>query len=365
MPAKIPFLDLSRFPKKLQTELKNKFSELLEKGIFSGSEEVEILEAELKKYLGAPFLSVCSNGTDALEIALRALNIGQGDDVIVPALSWVSTAEVVLLCGARPVFIDTNSEGLIDLSLLDQVYTSKTKAIIPVHLYGNLVDMPTLIDWAKIKQVKVIEDAAQAFGAFQGNCSAGLFGDIGCFSFYPTKNFGALGEAGALTCKDEELARKLKALINHGQIKRDHHILVGRNARIDTLQAGFLNTILPYFEPWQKQRKFLAHVYLEELKHLEWLKLPRDIEKSTHNAHLFTVQCRERDQLKSYLEEKGVGTSIHYPRIIPKMKPYLFDQNFTASEQLVSHVLSLPLNPFLSQQEVLHICKLIKNFKLK
>lgn len=365
MQAKIPFLDLSRFPDTLQKELKEKFSNLLEKGIFSGSEEVEILENNLKKYLRAPYLSACSNGTDALEIALRVLGIGQGDEVIVPALSWVSTAEVVILCGAKPIFIDTNSDGLMDLSLLDQVYTVKTKAIIPVHLYGKMVDMHPLMNWAKSKNIKVIEDVAQAFGAFQNNISAGLFGDIGCFSFYPTKNLGALGEAGALVSKDKGLADKIKAMINHGQLKRDDHVMVGRNSRIDTLQAGFLNTLLPYFELWQKQRKSLANSYLKELKSLDWLTLPEGVENSTHNAHLFTVQCKERDQLKNYLEENGIGTTIHYPSIIPKMKPYLVDQNFPVSEKITSEVLSLPLNPFLSQEEVYRICAVIKSYKFK
>lgn len=362
MQAKIPFLDLSRFPDSLQNELKEKFTEILVKGIFSGSEEVEVLEKSLQSYIKAPYLSACSNGTDALEVALRVINISQGDEVIVPALSWVSTAEVVELCGAKPVFIDTNSDGLIDLTLLDQVYTSKTKAIIPVHLYGKMVDMPTLIHWAKTKNIKIIEDAAQAFGAFQDNTSVGMFGDIGCFSFYPTKNFGALGEAGAVVSKDKENADKIKAMINHGQIKRDHHVMVGRNARIDTLQAAFLNTLLPYFEQWQKHRKSLVNIYLQELKPLDWLTLPEGLEKSNHNAHLFTIQCNVRDDLKKFLEENEIGTAIHYPSIIPKMKPYWRNKNFPVSEQIAAQVLSLPLNPFLCQEEVYQICKVIKTY---
>lgn len=364
MQAKIPFLDLSRFPNSLQKKLKEKFSEILEKGVFSGSKEVEILEKNLQEYLKAPFISACSNGTDALEIALRVLRIGPGDEVIVPALSWVSTAEAVVLCGAKPIFVDTNSNGLIDLTLLDQVYTSKTNAIIPVHLYGKMVDMASLINWAKSKHVKVIEDAAQAFGAFEGDNSAGLIGDIGCFSFYPSKNLGALGEAGAMVTKDQETADNIKAMINHGQIERDHHLMVGRNARIDTLQAGFLNTLLPYFVPWQKHRKILANIYLEELNSVDWLTLPEGLEKSNHNAHLFTIQCTERDRLKTYLEENGIGTAIHYPSIIPLMKPYLSNQIFPISEKITAQVLSLPLNPFLSEEEVLKICIVIKSFKV-
>lgn len=362
MQAKIPFLDLSRYPDALQAKLKEKFSELLEKGIFSGSEEVTLLDKNLREYLNAPFLSACSNGTDALEIALRVLNIGPGDEVIVPALSWVSTAEAVVLCGAKPIFIDTNADGLIDLSLLDQVSTHQTKAIIPVHLYGKMVDMPTLTTWAKSRKIKVIEDAAQAFGAFQGNISAGLFGDIGCFSFYPTKNLGALGEAGALVTKDKTIAENIQAMINHGQVKRDHHVAIGRNARIDTLQAGFLNILLPYFDSWQKHRKSLASIYLKELHALKWLSLPDGLEKSSHNAHLFTIQCKDRDKLKNFLEAHGIGTVIHYPTLIPNMEPYRVDQQFSESDRISKQVISLPLNPFLTQEEVYRICGLIKNF---
>ncbi|GAB2634044.1 DegT/DnrJ/EryC1/StrS family aminotransferase [Belliella aquatica] len=362
MQAKIPFLDLSRFSESIQIKLKEKFSELLEKGVFSGSEEISRLEENLQKYLDAPFLSTCSNGTDALEIALRVLNIGPGDEVIVPALSWVSTAEVVVLCGAKPVFIDTNADGLIDLSLLDQVWTPQTKAIIPVHLYGKMVDMPALIAWAKSKKIQVIEDAAQAFGAFHENISAGLFGDIGCFSFYPTKNLGALGEAGALVTKDKTIAEQIQVMINHGQEKRDHHVAIGRNARIDTLQAGFLNILLPYFENWQQHRKALAGIYLEELQSLKWLSLPEGLEKSSHNAHLFTVQCKERNQLKTFLEAQGIGTAIHYPNIIPRMKPYHVDKHFPESHRISEQVMSLPLNPFLTQEEVYRICSAIKGF---
>lgn len=362
MQAKIPFLDLSRFSKSLQENLKEKFSELLYKGVFSGSDEVNILEQKLSEYLNAPFVTACSNGTDALEIALRVLKIGPGDEVIVPALSWVSTAEAVALCGAKPIFIDTHADGLIDLSLLDKVITPKTKAIIPVHLYGKMVDMPTLTTWAKSRKIKVIEDAAQAFGAFQRNISAGLFGDIGCFSFYPTKNLGALGEAGALITKDKTIAKNIKEMINHGQVKRDHHVAIGRNARIDTLQAGFLNILLPYFDSWQKHRKSLASIYLVELQAIDWLSLPDGLENSSHNAHLFTVQCERRDTLRSFLETEGIETAIHYPTIIPKMAPFWLEQEFPVSHRISNQVISLPLNPFLTQEEVYRICGALKNF---
>ncbi|MCH7408497.1 DegT/DnrJ/EryC1/StrS family aminotransferase [Belliella sp. DSM 111904] len=363
MISKIPFLNLARFPEPVKEDLRSKFDQILDKGIFSGSDEVLLLEKQLGEYLDSPHVVSCANGTDALEMALRALEIGIGDDVIVPAMSWVSTAEVVLLVGAKPIFIDTDDNGLLDLNLLDQVVTSKTKAIIPVHLYGKMVDMETLMAWARKRNCKVIEDAAQAFGAFQNKISAGMYGDMGCFSFYPSKNLGALGEAGALVCKDKSIAEKLKMLRNHGQIQRDKHIIIGRNSRIDTLQAGFLNVLLPYFGAWQDRRKFIAQIYLDQLKALDWLKLPLGLESPSHNVHLFVISTTFRDQLKQFLKENEIETAIHYPLPIPLMSPYKDPKEFPKSLKMSKEILSLPLNPWLSDEEVYRICDVLRRFK--
>lgn len=341
-----------------------KFKQILNKGIFSGSDEVFLLEKQLGEYLGAPYVVSCANGTDALEIALRAMEIGIGDEVIVPAMSWVSTAEVVHLVGAKPVYVDTDGDGLLDLKLLDRAYTPMTKAIIPVHLYGKMVDMDPLMLWARSHNCKVIEDAAQAFGAFQERISAGMYGDIGCFSFYPSKNLGALGEAGAMVCKDASVAEKLKMLINHGQIHRDQHIMIGRNSRIDTLQAGFLNIMLPYFDDWQSKRKLLAQIYKSQLGDLNWLKLPNDLKSTSHSIHLFVIKTVFRDQLKAFLHENHIDTAIHYPLPIPYLKPYKVTCEFPKSLKISKEILSLPLNPWLSEEEVLRICEVIKKFKV-
>lgn len=336
---------------------------MLSKGIFSGGEEVDLLGKNIGNYLGTEAAVIpCSNGTDALEIALRALGIGSGDEVIVPALTWVSTAEAVKLVGATPVFVDTDMSGLMDLQLLDKVKSPQTKAIIAVHLYGKMVDMKKLTSWAKNKGIKVIEDNAQGFGAQKDGKSAGCWGNVGCFSFYPTKNFGALGEAGALTTSDENLSNKIRMLINHGQPIRDQHDMLGRNSRMDTIQAGFLNAKLTYFQKWQEKRKNLAKLYLQHLSGKVDLVLPDSILDPDHNAHLFVVQTSFRDELKQYLQEKEIQTSIHYPSIIPKMKPYQTNEPFVNAEKLSRTILSLPLNPFLTEKEVLRIAKEIKTF---
>lgn len=358
----IPFLDLSQIPLDLKIALKEKFSQMLDKGVFSGGEEVVLFESRLKEYLRVPFAIPCSNGSDALEVALRILGIGTGDEVIVPALTWVSTAEAVIMSGAKPVFADTDENGLIDLGKLESLTTQKTKAIIPVHLYGKMVDMERLLGWSNPKNIRVVEDAAQAFGAFQNGISAGNWGDIGCFSFYPTKNLGALGEAGALTTKDENLHRKLMQLANHGQTSRDEHHGVGRNAKIDSIQAGFMNVKMDYFESWQKKRKLLASIYLDSLKNLVGLTLPAEILESNHNAHLFVIQTDKRNSLKLFLDSKGIGTAIHYPTIIPKMLPYLDGKEYPCAEKLSKCILSLPLNPWITEEDVLSISNEIKRF---
>jgi UDP-2-acetamido-2-deoxy-ribo-hexuluronate aminotransferase len=362
MNKQIPFLDLSQVPLELKIALKEKFSQMLDIGVFSGGEEVLKFESKISEVLGVPYVIACSNGSDALEVALRALGIGTGDEVIVPALTWVSTAEAVIMSGAKPVFADTDDNGLIDLGKLESLITQKTKAIIPVHLYGKMVDMERLLKWSKPKNIRIVEDAAQAFGAFQKGISAGNWGDIGCFSFYPTKNLGALGEAGALITKDENLHRKLMQIANHGQTSRDDHHSVGRNAKIDSIQAGFMNVKMDHFESFQQKRKLLASIYLDSLKNISDLLLPYGILEPNHNSHLFVIQTDKRNDLKLFLDNKGIGTAIHYPTIIPKMLPYLDGSEYPIADNLSRQILSLPLNPWMKKEDVLYISNEIKKF---
>lgn len=346
----IPFLDLKRMDEALKQRLKSKFSEMLEAGIFSGGEEVVRFEDSVSQFLQSRFSISCANGTDALELALRALEIGPGDEVIVPAMTWVSTAEAVLMVGAKPVFWDTDKNGLLKDDWENAV-TRRTKAVIPVHLYGKMVAMNPLTEKARQLGLKVIEDAAQAFRAFQDGKAAGTWGDVGCLSFYPTKNLGALGEAGMCLSQDVELAQRIRLLLNHGQPVRDRHELVGRNSRIDTIQAAFLNVFLEVFEANQQKRKVLAQRYMEGLSQVAELKLPEGILEADHNAHLFVVRTDRRDDLRMFLAEKGVGTAIHYPAIVPDLKPFETKGDFANARELADEGVSLPLNPYLAEDE--------------
>lgn len=358
---KVPFLDLSKMDSELKNRLERKFKELLEHGVFSGGKEVESFESNVSEFLSSPYSISCANGTDALELALRALGIGPGDEVIVPALTWVSTAEVVSMVGATPVFWDTDQEGLLADDWVLAV-TNRTKAIIPVHLYGKMVSMENLIIKAKEQGLLVIEDAAQAFGAFQSGIAAGTWGDVGCLSFYPTKNLGALGEAGMCLTKDQKIAEKIRLLRNHGQKKKDKHQIVGRNSRIDTLQAGFLNVFLQKFKIHQEKRKSLASIYYHNLRPIRDLKFPENIMEADHNAHLLVIQIEKRDELQRFLSGNGITTSIHYPEIIPDMQPYLAKGKFLNSRKLTQLGLSLPLNAFMTEKEVDFVVSKIQEF---
>lgn len=357
----IPFLDLSRMEESLKSRLKSRFSEVLDTGIFSGGKEVQALEQSISDFLKSRCCIACANGTDGLELALRALDIGEGDEVIVPAMSWVSTAEAVILVGAKPVFWDTDSVGLLREDW-DKAVTPKTKAVIPVHLYGKMVEMNLLMEKARQYRLFVVEDAAQAFGSFQHSKAAGTWGDVGCLSFYPTKNLGALGEAGMCLTQDDELANKIRLLLNHGQPIRDQHEVVGRNSRIDTVQAAFLNVMLEDFEENQSKRKAIAKLYLEAFGGISELILPEGILSEDHNAHLFVVQTQLRDELKRFLAENGIGTAIHYPAIIPDLSPYFSKGDFQNARNLANHGLSLPLNSYLQEEEVVKVIDSIRKF---
>lgn len=358
---KIPFLDLGRMQESLKERLKDRFSSVLDSGVFSGGKEVEVFEKSLAGFLNSAHAISCANGTDALELALRALEIGPGDEVIVPAMTWVSTAESVVMVGAKPVFWDTDENGLLQKNW-EEAVTNKTKAVIPVHLYGKMVDMKSLMQKAKRHHLFVIEDAAQAFGAVQNGKAAGTWGEVGCLSFYPTKNLGALGEAGMCLTQNSELATKITLLLNHGQPFRDQHELIGRNSRIDTLQAAFLNVMLEDFEANQKRRKEIAGKYLEAFSEIAEMTLPVGILKEDHNAHLFVIQTEKRDGLKDFLAQSGIGTAIHYPMVLPDMKPFLQAGNFENSRRLAHSGLSLPLNPYLREEEVGLIIERIRAF---
>jgi len=366
---KIDFLDLSTQHDPIRDELNNAINAVIDKSHFIKSPPVERFEKEFLKYIGGNYIVSCGNGTDALEITLRSFEIGFGDEVIVPAMSWISTSEVVATAGAKPVFVDIEKDSYcIDVSKIEEKITSKTKAIIPVHLYGHPANMPEINRIAKKHALVVIEDCAQAHGAEINGEKAGTFGDAATFSFFPTKNLGAFGDAGAIIFKNKKIKDLAATISNHGQKERHHHILNGRNSRMDGMQAAILTVKLNYLEKWNRERKDLASIYLQELKTLTKIKLPNSHYNMEHVYHLFVIAVKKRNELHNYLKDKGISTMIHYPKALPFQACYteynysseIFPVAFAAQES----ILSLPFYPGMTKTQVFYVCNQIKEFKL-
>jgi dTDP-4-amino-4,6-dideoxygalactose transaminase len=350
---KIPFLDLHRQQKKLLFPLQTLFKEIILKDTLLGGKAVMAFEEAFAAYLGQQHVIACGNCTDALEIALRALEIGAGDEVIVPANGWMSAAEAVCLVNAHPVFVDNHpATYMIDPDRIEEKITSRTKAIIPIHLYGLPTDIPKICALAQKHHLKVIEDCAQAHGASIQHKKAGNWGDVAAFSFYPTKNLGATGDAGAIVTQDKSLAEACRQIASHGQISKNRHIRLGRNSRMDTLQAAVLQLKLDLLDEWNARRRTLAARYGESLKGLP-IQLPVEQEGFYHVYHLYVIQFDRRDWLAGELAKMGIGTAIHYPEAVADMQVFSqYRQKDTpvASSQ-AEHLLSLPLYPELEDDE--------------
>lgn len=358
---KVPFLNLDRSHSAIKTELEEAMKKVLNSGWFIGGEEVEKFENEFARYIGAKHCVGCGNGTDALELILKAFDNGPGDEVIVPSFTWVSDAEAVVNAGATPVFAEIDSDSYtISIDSVRSKITPKTKAIIAVHLYGSTADLIGLKQLCKEHNLKLIEDCAQAHGALHNGRKVGSIGDAAAFSFYPTKNLGALGDGGAITTNNKEFANKIKLIANHGQLQRDQHELIGRNSRLDPIQAAILSIKLNYLDQWNRERERLAKIYLDELKDLS-IKLPRT--QPGRVFHLFVIALQQRDELKSYLESKGVHTAIHYPKAIHQIPVYVqFSASLPNSEKAPAEVLSLPIYPGLKEEEVRFVAGEIRRF---
>ncbi|WPP51663.1 DegT/DnrJ/EryC1/StrS family aminotransferase [Catalinimonas niigatensis] len=335
------------------SSLQTLFDEVVLKDTLLGGKAVISFEKDFASYQGRSHAISCANGTDALEIALRGLGIGAGDEVIVPANGWMSAAEAVCLLHAQPVFVDNHPDAYtLDPKRIEEKITSRTKAIIPIHLYGLPADMPEICALAQKHQLKVIEDCAQAHGASIGGKKVGNWGDIAAFSFYPTKNLGAIGDAGAMVTADSSLAEMCRQIASHGQITRNQHIRLGRNSRMDTLQAAVLQYKLGFLEDWNARRRALAARYTDALKVLP-IQLPVEKADDYHIYHLYVIQSERRDWLMDALGKLGVGTAIHYPQAVadmPVFSQYRQDDTPVASKQ-ARQLLSLPLYPELEDDE--------------
>lgn len=350
----------------LKVDIDAAVSRVLSSGVYVNGPHVAAFEHEFAEYTGACHAIGVGNGTDALRIALTALNVGPGDEVITVANSFIATAEAIVHVGATPVFIEVDKHtALMDVHRLADAITEKTAAIIPVHLYGRPVDMDVVMDIAGAHGIAVIEDACQAHGAIYKGRPVGSLGDLACFSFYPTKNLGAMGDGGAVTTCSGELAERVRLIANHGSSKKYHHDIVGWNSRLDEIQAAVLSTKLATLTAGNQRRTAIAERYRSQLGDLEGLSLiPQDDYGVTSVFHLFVVRSADRDKLARELSARGVETGVHYPVAIHQQQAFSDHYRhwvLPQSEKWAAQCLSLPIYPELSDADVDFVCEQIKS----
>ncbi len=363
---KVPLLDLKPQNSALAAQLKEAFQRVLESGMFILGPEVEQFEHKTAKLIGAKHAIGVSSGTDAILLPLMTLGIGPGDEVLCPSFTFFATAGCVTRVGARPVFVDSRPESFnIDIEDAERRITERTKAIIPVHLYGQAADMDAVMELALANNLRVVEDAAQALGATYRGQPVGSIGDFGTFSFFPSKNLGGFGDAGLLTTNDDALAETARLLRNHGAKQRYYHQRVGGNFRIDALQAALLSVKLPHLTEYSKRRAGNAAYYSERLAWVTRLILPRAGEHNGHIWNQYTVRVTDgaRDGLKAHLASRGIGSEIYYP--VPLHLQECFapaTDTLPVSEQLAAECLSLPIHPDLSREQLDCVVEAIGEF---
>lgn len=357
--------------KKIKKQINKAIFETIKNGNFILGENVKRLEEKIAGLVGTKYSIGVNSGTDALFLSLKALGIKNGDEVITTPFSFIATAEAIANTGAKPVFVDIDPKTFnIDVLKIKRATTKKTKAIIPVHLYGQMADMKEIIKIAKKHKLFVIEDAAQAIGAKQkinGKWEmAGGVGHIGCFSFFPTKNLGAFGDGGMVTTNDKNLAEKIKLLRNHGATKKYYHETLGISSRLDELQAAILLAKFPYLSAWNKKRHNITKFYDKNLRNVGDIILPELLKNNYHIYHQYTIRTEHRDELKEYLEKNAIPTAIHYPlslHLQPLFKNLGYKQGICPeAEKASKEVLSLPIYPELGLNEQKFVIKAIKKF---
>ncbi|HJQ75039.1 MAG TPA: DegT/DnrJ/EryC1/StrS family aminotransferase [Gaiellaceae bacterium] len=353
--TRVPFLDLSRHVAALRPELDAAIAEVLDAGRFVGGEPVERFEREFAGWVGAEHAVAVASGTDAVEIALRAVGIGAGDEVITVANTCVPTVAGIEASGATPVLVDAHPESMtIDPGRVAAAVGSRTRAIVPVHLYGRCADMDAILAIAAEHGLKVVEDSAQAHGATWAGKRAGTLGDAAAFSFYPTKNLGAFGDAGAVVTSDRDVADVARTLRSYGEVAQYETVRRGTNSRLDTLQAAILSLVLRHVDAWTERRRQIAARYSAAAAEAG-LRAPQDPPGGRHAYHLYVVPAPDRDAFRSRLADSGVQTLVHYPRAIQQHEPYreiARAGDLAVSERLAASVVSLPLYPELEDDEV-------------
>ncbi|MCF6096385.1 DegT/DnrJ/EryC1/StrS family aminotransferase [Thermovorax subterraneus] len=365
----IQFLDLKAQYQEIKQEIKKEIEEVLESGQYILGPKEKQFEREIAEYLGVKHAIGVANGTDALIISLDALGIGPGDEVITTPFTFFASAECISRVGAKPVFADISFEDNlnIDTEKIEEKITEKTKAIIPVHIFGCPCNMDEIIEIAKRYDLFIVEDACQAIGAEYKGKKVGAIGDIGCFSFFPTKNLGGYGDGGLVVTNNDELAEKIKRLRVHGSTKKYYHSQIGYNSRLDEMQAAILKVKLKYIDQWNEKRIERARLYNEKLKDLPIIlpKIYREDYKK-HVFHLYTILTQKRDELKKYLEQKGIPTGIYYPLPLHLQEVYK-DLGYKRgdlpnAEEACERALSLPLYPELKEGQVEYVAKTVREF---
>ena len=364
---KVPFVSFAPMHSEIRTELDDAYSRVIDKNYFIHGEECTLFEEEFAEFCGAKYCVGVANGLDALFLILKAMGISSGDEVIVPSNTYIATALAVSNTGALPVFVepDINTYN-IDVNCIEQKITSRTKAIIAVHLQGRAADMDEINRIAKKHNLRVIEDAAQAHGARYKGRRVGSLSDAAGFSFYPGKNLGALGDGGCITTNNKELADKVRALGNYGSDYKYHHIYKGVNSRLDELQAAFLREKLKNLDKWNSKRREIANIYLNQIKNPNVVLPLKSDNIFEHIYHVFVIRCKERDKLEEYLNERGIGTVKHYPIPMHRQLAYkdleISEGELPIAEEISRTVLSLPMYYGMTDEEVQYVINAVNKF---
>ncbi|MBS1953538.1 MAG: DegT/DnrJ/EryC1/StrS family aminotransferase [Cyanobacteria bacterium SZAS-4] len=338
---------------------------VLESGHYILGPELERFEKDFAEFLGAGYVAGCASGTEAIYLALAAADVGPGDEVLVVAHTAVPTISAISMTGATPVFVDIDADSYVmDVKKIEAKITSKTKVLCPVHLYGQVVDMDGIMKIAAAHRLTVLEDVAQGTGATYKGKTVGTIGDFGAFSFYPSKNLGAFGDGGAVSTKTKENFDRLVMLRNYGQSKRYHHDIIGINSRLDEMQAAILSAQIPFVHEWNERRREIAKRYTDGLKDV--VVTPAENMDSTHVYHLYVIQSPDRDDLQAYLLDRGIQCLIHYPIPAHTQKAYSYlgykPGDLPVTERLAKRILSLPMFPELTNEQIDQVIKSIRDF---
>nr|MDM8542690.1 DegT/DnrJ/EryC1/StrS family aminotransferase [Desulfococcaceae bacterium HSG9] len=366
----VPFSDLKTQYNLIASEIKEAIESVVKECAFINGKYVQEFEARFAKFCGAKHCIGVGNGTDALFIALKALNIGVGDEVIVPANSFVATSEAVTLTGAKVVFADCDPQTYnIDVHKIASLMTQRSKAIIPVHLYGQPADMNALQQIAHQHELKIIQDCAQAHGAEIDSKPLASFGDVLCFSFYPGKNLGAYGDAGAIVTNNDEIAHQVRMMANHGREAKYDHVFEGVNSRMDGIQGAILSVKLKYLNQWTHTRRKNAAYYDQLLKDAKGVVTPYVASNVKHVYHLYVIRTKKREELQQHLKTNGIATGIHYPIALPNLTAYRYlkykQDDFPVASMYQHEVLSLPIYPEQTYSMIEFVCEVLRRYMRK